>query len=158
MRLRRFLGGMFFMLLLTVTGCSNALMNENKQVENEFPPSMTGVIISNGIEHEMEAGSFEWERKKGIETEVIQTDHASPYQMADHLESIKVNPNQKIEIKVEEDPNIKVYLWDEKGRGKEIEQDDFQIMTPSTKGKYIYEVLAEWKNGTISYTFVIDVP
>lgn len=39
----------------------------------------------------------------------------------------------------------------------EIEQNANQITLPSNKGKYIYEVLAEWKSGTISYIFVVEI-
>jgi len=138
-------------------GCSINVDKETEDIDSEFPPSMTGLIIINGMEYQMEKGNYKWKRKKGLETEVVQTDHASPYQMADHIGSISTNPNQKVEIKIEGNPDIKVYLWNEEGREKEIEQDANQIIVPSSKGKYIYEVLAEWTNGTISYTFVVEI-
>lgn len=143
--------------IFLIMGCSNNADKGTEDINSEFPPTMTGLIIINGIEHQMEDGGYHWERQKGLETEVVATDHASPYQMADHIESISVNPNEKVEIKIEEDPDIKVYLWNEKGRRKEIEQDANQIIVPSGKGKYIYEALAEWANGTVSYTFVIEI-
>ncbi|WP_282172377.1 hypothetical protein [Cytobacillus firmus] len=52
---------------------------------------------------------------------------------------------------------MKVFLWNETGKEKEIMLEDDQITVPADKGKYIYEVLAEWKNGEISYTFVAEV-
>ena len=137
--------------LCFVMGCSN------KTGGSEFPPSITGLIVMNGKEYEMEKGDYQWERKNGTETETVQTDHASPYQMAGQIESISVTPNQKAEVKIEENPDITVYLWDEKGRGKEIDSPANQITLPSGKGKNIYEVLAEWADGSISYTFVVDV-
>lgn len=140
-------------LICLMTGCSK----ETEGKEEEFPPSMTGFIHVNGIEYQMEKGGYKWERKKGFETEVVLTDHASPYQMAEHINPIALQPNQKIDIKIEENPNTSVYLWNEKGREREIEQDGNQITIPSSKGKYIYEVYAEWMNGTMSYTFVIEV-
>jgi hypothetical protein len=157
LRLRHFFIVILAFTLFLIMGCSNSVNKETKEIDSEFPPSMTGLIIINGVEYQMEEGNYHWERKKGLGTEVVQTDHASPYQMANHIESISLNPNQKIDIKIEENPDIKVYLWNEKGRGKEIEQDSNQIIVPSSKGKYIYEVLAEWTNGTISYTFVVDI-
>ncbi|MFT4415079.1 hypothetical protein ACLM5H_14555 [Fredinandcohnia humi] len=131
--------------ILLITGCSN----KTKGVDNEFPPSMTGLITINGMEYQMEEGNYQWERKKGFGTEVVQTDHASPYQMADSIKSISVKPNQKVDIKIEDNPNIKIFLWTEKGRGKEIKPAANQITVPSNKGKYIYEVLAEWTNGSV---------
>lgn len=144
-------------LLLLITGCSTNVVNETEGIENEFPPSMIGLININGIEHPIEKGAFKWERKIGSETESVQTDHASPNQMADHIESISVKPNEKIDIKIEESPEIIVYLWNEKGRVKEVEQQGNQITAPPSNGKYIYEVLANWTNGTVSYTFVLEI-
>lgn len=157
MRLKPFFIVILAFSILLITGCSNKVIKETKNKDSEFPPSMTGLILINGIEHQMEDGNYKWERKKGLGTEVVLTDHASPFQMAENMDSIVVNPNQKVEIKIEENPNFKVYLWNEKGREKEIKQDANQIIVPSSKGKYIYEVLAEWTNGTISYTFVVEI-
>lgn len=140
---------------LLIAGCSNDLEAEGK--DSDFPPSMSGVIQVNGTDYEMKAGGYRWERKKGLQTEVIQTDHASPYQMAENIKSVTVQPDQKAEIKIEESPEITVYLWNSNGREKEITHDANQIMVPSSTGTYIYEALAKWKNGEISYTFVLEV-
>ncbi|WP_282139828.1 hypothetical protein [Cytobacillus oceanisediminis] len=85
------------------------------------------------------------------------TDHASPNQMADHLTPIIMKPDQKVRIKIEDQPVIKVYLWNETGKEKEIKLEDHQITVPSSKGSYIYEVLAEWPNGKVSYTFAAEI-
>lgn len=140
---------------LMIVGCSNKVNTDD--VDKEFPPSMNGRIIINDTEYLMESGGYKWERKKGLETEVVQTDHASPYQMAAHIEPIVITPNQTIDIQIEGNPKINVYLWNEKGREREIEQKPNQIILPSSQGKYIYEVLAEWTSGTISYTFVVEI-
>ena len=139
--------------LYLLTGCS-----KHADTDSEFPPSISGLIIMNGNEYRMEDGNYHWERKNGLKTESVQTDHASPYQMADGMETIKVSPNQKVTIKIEENPDLTVYLWNEKGREKEVKSDANQITVPSREGRYIYEALAEWKNGSISYTFVVEVP
>lgn len=143
--------------IFLILGCSNTAVKEGKGLESEFPPTMTGLVRIDGIEYQMEEGNYHWERKKGLETEVVSTDHASPYQMANQIKSISAKPNETIDIKIEEEPEISVYLWNENGREKEIEQAANQVTVPSSKGKYIYEVLAEWSNGTVSYAFVIDI-
>lgn len=147
----------FVLSIFSVMGCSNNVDKKNEDIDSEFPPSQKGLIIINDTEYQIESGSYRWERKKGVEIEVVQTDHASPYQMAEHIESISANPNQKVDIKIDGNPNIEVYLWNEKGREIEIKHNDNQITLPSSKGKYIYEALAEWTNGTISYTFVMEI-
>ena len=85
------------------------------------------------------------------------TDHASPDQMAEEIEGIPVKPNEIIQIQIEDSPAITVYLWKEDGRGKEVTQADGRLAAPSGMGTYIYEVQAEWQNGTVSYVFVLDV-
>ncbi|MGN7403640.1 hypothetical protein ACTHO0_27770 [Cytobacillus praedii] len=157
MRLKYFYIMIFVLSIFSVIGCSKNTDKKNEEIDSEFPPSLNGLIIINGTEYQIERGGYRWERKKGLGTGVVQTDHASPYQMAEHIESISSNPNQKVDIMIEGNPNIKVYLWNEKGREIEIEQNDNQITLPSSKGKYIYEALAEWTNGTISYTFVVEI-
>ena len=146
----RIIGTVFFILLLV--GCSDEVVKEG-----DFPPSLTGLVIIEGIEYRMEEGNYNWERKTGLGTEVVLTDHASPYQMSSHIEPINVNPSQKMTIQIEDNPDIIVYLWNESGREREIELTANQLTLPSKDGKYIFEVLAEWPNGTVSYTFVADI-
>ncbi|WP_148629613.1 hypothetical protein [Bacillus sp. E214] len=153
--MRNYIMGMLIFVILLMTGCSN---NADKEtIANEFPPSMKGLVLVNGIEYQMEKGNYNWERIIGSEKEMVQTDYASPYQIADNMEPIKVKSIQKATIEIEDNPNIKIYLWNEKGRGQEIEHKNNQFYIPASKGRYIYEVLAEWNDGTISYTFVLDI-
>ena len=68
--------------------------------------------------------------------------------MADYIKPIRVEPNEKIEITIEGNPDIIVYLWNETGRVQEVEQEGNQLTAASSDGKYIYEVLAKWTNET----------
>ncbi|MGN7117441.1 hypothetical protein [Lysinibacillus odysseyi] len=145
-----------FSIFFTI-GCSDYAEKEPRDIDQLFPPAMLGQIMMDGMAYPIKAGAYRWERRDGLGTEIVQTDHASPYQSSKYIEAIHTNSNQKIEIKIEEDPAIKVYLWNENGREKEIKLEDNQIVLPSDNGKYIYEVAADWPNGTISYTFVIEI-
>ena len=142
---------------LLLVGCSTSGEKETEDIDSDFPPSMTGQIIINNVEYKIQYGAFKWERKKGLNTEIVQTDHASPNQMAAHIEPISVSANQEIYIKIEDDPDLNVYLWNENAMEKEIKLETDHIIVPSSKGKYIFEVLAKWANGTVSYTFVVEV-
>lgn len=144
--------------IIVILSASLLLGCTDKSVDQaEFPPEKTAAVEVNGSEYSIEKGGYRWVRKKGLETETVTTDHASPNQMAEHLKPIRVKPDQKVKVKIEDDPVMKVYLWKETGKEKEIKLEDDQITVPADKGKYIYEVLAEWKNGEISYTFVAEV-
>lgn len=148
---------LFFTLLCGLFITSGCTANDTEMLENEFPPSLAGEIVINGTEYAMEQGGFEWRRQKGLETEVVQTDHASPLQIAAEIEAIEIHPNEIINIQVEENPDITMYLWSKNGRGKEIEQQNGQFTAPSDKGTYIYEVVAEWENGINTYTFTVEI-
>ncbi|WP_264737566.1 hypothetical protein [Cytobacillus firmus] len=138
--------------VIFIFGCSDKAVEEA-----EFPPLKTAAAEVDGTDYQLEKGNYRWVRKKGLETETVTTDNASPNQMADHLKPITVKPGQKVKIKIEDDPVIKVFLWNETGKEREIKLEDDQITVPAGKGKYIYEVLAEWTNGEISYTFAAEI-
>jgi hypothetical protein len=153
MRLKPLLLILPVFFVLFVTGCAAGAINTME----EFPPSIAGFIVVNRIEYEMATGNYSWERKKGLITEAVQTDAASPNQIAEYYEAIMVDANSQLTIKVERNPQLSVYQWDENGKGNEITLPNDQFETPSDKGRHIYEVLAEWKNGEVSYTFVVEV-
>ncbi len=68
-----------------ISGCSNLVEKGNEDTDSEFPPTMSGIVIINGTEYQMDEGNYRWERKKGLDTEAVQTGHASPYQMAEEV-------------------------------------------------------------------------
>lgn len=105
---------------------------------------MKEFITINETEYEMVWGNFRWEKKKGLETQVVQSDVASPYQIAENYSVI--NLEQETIIYIEKNPNISVYLWNENGREKEINLKTNQFSAPSSKGQHIYEVFAKWRN------------
>jgi hypothetical protein len=145
---------LIFLTLILFAGCSNRIISST---EEEFPPTRKGVILASGEEFPLEAGGYSWERKKGLETESITTDHASPLQMAEQITPITVHAQEKIQIQIEKDPSIRIYIWNENGRGNEVEVSSNHMISPPDNGSYLYEVKAEWENGSVSYTFVLKV-
>ena len=153
--MKRILAVTLLGLSLIMTACSRESIEEES--ENDFPPTMTGIIEVNGQQYDMAKGNYRWERKEGMETQVIQTDAASPYQVADDFEAIPISQSEIIHINIEEEPSITVYPWDENGRQKEVSVNNNQFEAPESAGKYVYEVLAQWSNGEVSYTFAVDI-
>ncbi|MFJ7668702.1 hypothetical protein ACIQXI_16515 [Lysinibacillus sp. NPDC097195] len=144
---------------LFLAGCSNVNKNSLEVEDNKenFPPSMTGWVHVDGKKYEIEAGGYRWERRKGLSTETVLTDHASPNQVAENLDAIPLEPSTNIQVEIEENPTINVYLWNEDGREKGILLHNDEIIAPISKGRYVYEVFAQWSNGEVSYTFVVEV-
>jgi hypothetical protein len=122
---------------------------------------MTGVILVDKQEYDMEPGNYRWTKESGAGTQSITTDAASPNQIAKELTAVAIKEGSLITIEVEDDPKMSAYLWNESGRLKNIPLKDNQFSAPSKKGQYIYEVVANWSNnnsvGEISYTFVVEV-
>lgn len=145
--------GAFYFLFTSVflSGCVN--VNE----ANESSPPLKATISIDGLEHQIEKGGYQWESKTGSSTKAEITDHASPNQMAEEIKPISTRPNEQVDIEVEDQPNIKLYLWNGNGRVKEIIPENNQFTLLPKKGEYIYEVFAEWPNGNISYTFVTEI-
>ncbi|MFE7064686.1 hypothetical protein ACFVAD_21380 [Sutcliffiella sp. NPDC057660] len=146
----------FLLLLLALAGCgkTGATDAAGKKI---YPPDEQGYVMIDGEEKKLEKGNYFWELKKGLSSEVIQTDAASPNQIAENVEAISAPPDTEMSFKLVGDPTITVYLWNEQDREKEIELQDEKFHTPTEKGRYIYEVLAKWDNGEISYTYVIEL-
>lgn len=153
--MKRILAVTLLGILLLTTACSSGA--SKKESDNDFPPTLRGTIEINGQQYDMAKGNYRWERKQGLETEVIQADAASPYQIAENLDAIRINKNETILINIEEESAIHVYLWDENGRQKEVSINNKQFRAPENTGKYVYEVLAQWSNGEVSYTFVVEM-
>lgn len=153
--MKRILAVTLLGLSLIMTACSRESIE--KESKNDFPPTMTGIIEVNGQQYDMAKGNYRWERKEGMETQVIETDAASPYQIADDFEAIPIRQSAIIHINIEDEPSVTVYPWDENGRQKEVSVNNKQFEAPESAGKYVYEVLAQWSNGEVSYTFAVDI-
>lgn len=165
MRVSKFLKAITIGLLLIVVGCSQDEINKekiNKTVsylpefvfeKDVFPPSPNGIIKVDGNDYEMRSGNFRWE-KGNMTTE---TDAASPNQIAEHFEAIEVKSNSKVNIEVEQNPKLSIFLWEDEGRTNSIQLDKNQLTMPEKEGRHIYEVRAEWEKGEVSYTFVVEV-
>lgn len=119
--------------------------------DDTFPPIVNGFVYVDGVQHEMVRGGFEW--MKGNQS--VQTDAASPVQIAENFKVIDVGRESEITIKVEQTPNLSLYIWDLEREAVLLKNN--QLTVPTEIGRYIYEIVAKWSNGKVSYTFVIEV-
>lgn len=127
----------------------------SKQEPSE-PPDLMIEYIDGDETDEITAtmGTYSWhDRGKGIEA-----DSPYPLDMRD-MATIADNP-EKIRLVFHDDPDgYSVRRW-EKGAGYEdfdtvATADDRIVLTEDT-AIYIYEIKAEYKNGTVYYAFKID--
>lgn len=118
-----------------------------------FPPNLTGFVEINGTRYKMAKGGFKWTRKN----QSIMTDAASPTQIAENLEPIIVEANSEAIIVIEQNPILSVFIWDTDIEQQAVTVEEGHISLPATSGNTIYEVVAKWENGRVSFTFVVEV-
>ncbi|RXJ02403.1 hypothetical protein DS745_06780 [Anaerobacillus alkaliphilus] len=129
-------------------------------VSYDFPPAVPGYAHAGDIKIEMVRGGYEWEANN----QTIMSDAASPNQIAEWFEALELAPNSKVEIELEGQPSLEVFLWESDYREVEVPVKESEIQLPDTKGRYIYEVVANWSSfgkekakGRVSYTFVVEI-
>lgn len=156
MKCKKWLFILFLFSLLALSACTSGAAKDE-----EFPPEMTGVVLINNQEYDMKPSGYRWTKKSGNDTQIVTTDAASPGQIAEELTAIPMTVGSNITIEVEDNPELSVYQWNEKGRINNIPLNVNNFSPPSAKGRYIYEVIADWSNGhvrgEVSYTFVVEV-
>lgn len=135
------------MSLFIISGCSS--LSE--------PPN--AFVTINDKKIELSKGGYHWEKKGIFSTTAIIADAASPYQIAKELEVIPIDQASVADVRFSDHlpPTLSAYLWEEKGREKELPVNGTQITLPTKTGKYVIEVWAEWSKGNASYTFVVEV-
>ena len=119
--------------------------------QNEFPPAIAGFVTIDGTRYPMAKGSFKW--TKGNQT--VQTDALAPTQIAENFKAITVKQSSKAFIEIDQNPNLKVYVWEYDQRKLTFQGTEIPLST--MKGRTIYEAVATWSNGEVSFTFVIDI-
>ncbi|HJF33954.1 MAG TPA: hypothetical protein K8V56_19490 [Sporosarcina psychrophila] len=69
-----------------------------------------------------------------------------------------MSPNEEIKIDFKKDSEImEVEQWIDKESTEKIKLNTNSISAPNEKGKYVYNVLADWKQGDVNYVFSIKV-
>ncbi len=157
----------FLIASFLLVGCGKSVEQDNvitvevdpHAVSYDFPPVVPGYAHADEIIIDMERGAYRWET---IDT-TIMSDSASPNQIAEWFKAVVLAPNTNVKIVLEGQPSLEVYLWEEV-RQIEVPIRENKIQIPDTKGRYIYEVVANWSSfgtdkakGQVSYTFVVDV-
>ncbi len=103
----------------------------------------------------MRIGDFEWKEDDFEAKKISSTDIN---ELADQFKTLEVEEGDKLKIEIEQNPtSIIVNQWNENGTREDVEFESNEITIPSENGYYIYEVIAEWNEGKISYIFDIYI-
>lgn len=148
-----------FMFFLSVIGCSD--INVSNEKTDDFskgsmllkPPRLTIFIGKETVRPSL--GNYSWSIDNGDGTEsAIEADSIAPPEMVKSNDPLQVIADTNIELNFEMQPDsYTVRIWDEDNNI--ISTSDKVVL--SSKGKIIYEILAQWKQGIVSYVFYLNV-
>jgi hypothetical protein len=145
-------------LLISLVGCRDNRANFwGKKVEAESPPSLKVQYQDKSIG--ATRGSFSWatKNKNGKITSAVNADTVGPTELVKGSVPLTVSPKSSITLNFSDKPvNITVNIW----QGSEtIKQEvtDNKVITPESKGSMVYEVVADWDDGTACYAFLVNV-
>ena len=114
-------------------------------------------VMYEGEAIEVMKGGYNWTTKSGLwgEESVI-VDAASPQDIAKGMKGNRVPVGAKLDLVFSKKPiSFKVVNWGEPGECELTAAPD-TLTIPEEEGTYIIEVIGEWKEGQISYTFKIN--
>lgn len=121
--------------------------------KGEIDEIPSAIVTIDGEKHALVHGGYYLDRGGSAE----QTDAASPNQIAETFEPIKLKENPEIEVSVNGNPTISVYEWDPTELIEEIPLENNVLNVSEKNGEVIFELFCEWNNAEASYTFVVQV-
>ena len=93
-----------------------------------------------------------------ISARCVDKSYTGVLDMANEHKATVVSPNEEIKIDFKKDPEtMEVEKWIDKENTEKIKLNANSISAPNEKGKYVYNVLADWKQGDVNYVFSIKV-
>ena len=140
---------LLMLIVIFIAGC-----NGIPQPSTDYVQAQGKVIVGNQ-DYSMMIDEFVW-KEKDFETRKL--NDSNIYDLADEFNTLEVEKDDKLKIEVEQNPSsIIVNQWNEDGTSQTVELKENEITLPSKEGNYIYEVMAEWNEGKISYVFDINI-
>lgn len=165
MKRRLWLASILLVSLSLFAGCADndegvlksELGSEEAQagVPEELPEPPGLRVLAGNEEIEVVRGTYSWSvhNKDGTIT-AIEADNAAPPDLVRALSPLTVSSDETVELNFETEPDIyTVRIWDEDYKVSS-ERDDVLL---SVEGVVIYEVLANWAQGTSTYVFTLEI-
>lgn len=136
-------------LLFILGGCTlPSFSPEEKQTP------VSGSIIVDNNEYPMKSSNY---RHNGGKIKINSVDDSTTLQIAAGFDNLIVEKNSKIDVVLEDNPELTVLEIYEDESEKEVTLTNNQITVPSKSGYYIYEIRAVWPKGKATFIFDIDV-
>ncbi|WP_203340239.1 hypothetical protein [Planococcus beijingensis] len=149
-------------ILLVLAACSeekavkpaDPVMESRKDLEEALPALDVTV---DGREQPTIRGGYSWSffDEKENASATIEAESLSPLELAENQKAPKVNEETTIDLHFDKQPDsYYVQIWDSKGVGRGPFDD---IVLDEPNGKTVYQIIAEWEQGTATYVFSLTV-
>lgn len=141
--------------VLMLTACVNEEFRDSVE-EFDIPNFFANVEMDNDI-YPLAKGGYSWTEKSSLGQRTVMTDHASPNQQAEDMEAILVSKGVEVKVSIEDEPDLMVFTWSDKGKENEIAVMQNSFHVAESPGVYVYEIVATWKQGYRSYVLKVEV-
>lgn len=158
MRILKIFSMLFIVILVVMLGCSSTGIKTSSNTKSELKNTPTLKVSYQGKNIEAKRGTSSWavENSDGTKT-ITNAGSSSPTELVKGSTPITVVPKATLTLDFSDKPNNTIVnIW----RGNDsIEQEitDSKVTAPETAGVVIYEVIATWSQGTVTYAFSVKV-
>jgi hypothetical protein len=145
-------------LLILLVGCSgNRASFFGGKAEAESPPLLKVLYQDKSVK--AIRGSFSWatKNKNGKIISAINADTVGPTELVKGSIPLTVSTKSILNLNFSDKPvNTTVNIWQGSEAIKQKVTDN-KVITPESKGSVVYEVVADWDDGTACYAFLVNV-
>ena len=149
-------------ILLVLAACSeekaakpaDPVMESRKDLEEALP--ILDVTID-GREQPTIRGGYSWSffDEKENASATIEAESLSPLELAENQKAPRVNGETTIDLHFNKQPDsCYVQIWDSEGVTRGPFDD---IVLGESSGKMVYQIIAEWEQGTATYIFSLKL-
>ncbi|RWZ58006.1 hypothetical protein EQV77_09460 [Halobacillus fulvus] len=119
------------------------------------PPD--GFMTMNKEVIEMEKATYEWMNEGLFSDSQTVVDSETPYQIAEKMQDAWSGDDETAVITFSsgKTPDLSAYTWNEDGRQEELSIENEQVTLPTSPGRHVIEVFAEWESGSGSYAIPV---
>lgn len=146
--------------MLMLLGCVNeekTSKQDGVKLNSDNSKTPPGLIISVGENtFGTVRGTYSWNYSNGDGTSTgINSDSAAPPYLVKDYQAIDVVSNNEVKLDFQKPPiDYQVRVWSPENN---IVASYNEVDLTKHKGRVIYEVLATWEQGTVTYSFVLNI-
>ncbi|MCA1010675.1 hypothetical protein [Halobacillus halophilus] len=154
---RIFISTFLLIIPLVLSGCLNEEDNttNSSEISSKTPPDLRIEVGDTTVKPVRGTYNWSYTKKDGTSTSKHAASAAPPV-LVKEQQSVIVTPDSKVNLYFDEEPkSYKVKIWDPEKN--EVKRSYEEVVIPQEDGKVIYEILANWEHGKVSFAFSLHV-